>query len=649
MILISPTRTLPSPRPIDTDPILNYRHIQPAAAAAAVGPWLGQNQHHHHHHDTLAKSPNITTAPATHSPSELSASPAPSAVSTGSSLLDPQSVPHIKIPHSSSPPAIMLPQPSSDDDSSTAEEEQPSAQSSNATLNTPTPHTNAPHQLDSHASSVGLYDLPPTSSSAPTTSSSSSPFPSNVPSHQQPSPYSSSPHPNQEHHPHHPHHGNQFYQQSPPALHSPLQSAHHPQQSFDARPHSSLFAHQHYHSRPQSAPHSTSQFSLDPHVLAAAAANVEVKKWDEENTYYYQVAHKGVTVGRLKGSGLVNGTKLLNLAGISRGKRDGILKNEKIRKVVKHGTMHLKGVWIAFDRAVFLAEQHSIADKIFPLLVVNLEHYVPIEPPLMAGGTKLGPGSLFHHHHPRHPRLLPQPIKFPPSTISLAPASANSFSSTGGWPSGPSSALPSIGYNEPFSAPPIPRSAATADTSPSIYEQAQFQYLNSAQANNPDLLERRHTLPNNSFHGYNSVPSFGSSQPPPPVSYSFHYNSTHVPGYPPRSSTAESATPNQFEYQSKNHNGNGNGDAAGSYPATLYHSQPAARPVSSTTAQPSPALNSAPLLLGDLSPGSSTQIVDHGAGDFRLSTGTSNGQVKQEGDDESCNEKRLIMDWNPSC
>jgi hypothetical protein len=42
---------------------------------------------------------------------------------------------------------------------------------------------------------------------------------------------------------------------------------------------------------------------------------------------------------------MINGTKLLNVAGMSRGKRDGILKSEKQRSVVKVGAMHLKGVW----------------------------------------------------------------------------------------------------------------------------------------------------------------------------------------------------------------------------------------------------------------------------------------------------------------
>ena len=41
----------------------------------------------------------------------------------------------------------------------------------------------------------------------------------------------------------------------------------------------------------------------------------------------------------------INGTKLLNVAGMTRGRRDGILKSEKLRHVVKIGPMHLKGVW----------------------------------------------------------------------------------------------------------------------------------------------------------------------------------------------------------------------------------------------------------------------------------------------------------------
>jgi len=42
---------------------------------------------------------------------------------------------------------------------------------------------------------------------------------------------------------------------------------------------------------------------------------------------------------------MINGTKLLNVAKMTRGRRDGILKAEKQKTVVKIGPMHLKGVW----------------------------------------------------------------------------------------------------------------------------------------------------------------------------------------------------------------------------------------------------------------------------------------------------------------
>lgn len=90
--------------------------------------------------------------------------------------------------------------------------------------------------------------------------------------------------------------------------------------------------------------------------------------WEDENTICYQVDAKGICVARRAGkqrhrlhervfgniewltpggadTDMINGTKLLNVVGMSRGKRDGILKNEKGRLVIKVGAMHLKGVW----------------------------------------------------------------------------------------------------------------------------------------------------------------------------------------------------------------------------------------------------------------------------------------------------------------
>ncbi|KAI8389254.1 hypothetical protein BD560DRAFT_381035 [Blakeslea trispora] len=99
--------------------------------------------------------------------------------------------------------------------------------------------------------------------------------------------------------------------------------------------------------------------------------------WEDEATICYQVDANGICVARRRDNDMINGTKLLNVAGMSRGKRDGILKNEKGRVVVKVGAMHLKGVWITFTRAKLLAAQYKIQDILYPLFVDNPNIFLP--------------------------------------------------------------------------------------------------------------------------------------------------------------------------------------------------------------------------------------------------------------------------------
>ncbi|PKC16442.1 DNA-binding domain of Mlu1-box binding protein MBP1, partial [Rhizophagus irregularis] len=91
--------------------------------------------------------------------------------------------------------------------------------------------------------------------------------------------------------------------------------------------------------------------------------------WEDEQTLCYQVDARGICVARRQDNDMINGSKLLNVVGMSRGKRDGILKNEKGRVVVKVGAMHLKGVWITFQRAKTLAAQFKISELLYPLFV----------------------------------------------------------------------------------------------------------------------------------------------------------------------------------------------------------------------------------------------------------------------------------------
>jgi hypothetical protein len=67
--------------------------------------------------------------------------------------------------------------------------------------------------------------------------------------------------------------------------------------------------------------------------------------WKSERCLYLQVEVRGIYVTRREDNNLVNGTKLLNVAGISKYRRTVILRGEKTRHVVSLGPMHLRGVW----------------------------------------------------------------------------------------------------------------------------------------------------------------------------------------------------------------------------------------------------------------------------------------------------------------
>ncbi|CAO0800702.1 unnamed protein product [Mucor circinelloides] len=157
---------------------------------------------------------------------------------------------------------------------------------------------------------------------------------------------------------------------------SPHLSHHHHQPSSASSPSSSSH-HHHQHQQQQQQQQSTSYSaygmtssmpSQARHSLVARP-KLTTTLWEDEGTICYQVDANGICVARRQDNDMINGTKLLNVAGMSRGKRDGILKNEKGRVVVKVGAMHLKGVWITFARAKLLAAQYKIQEILYPLFV----------------------------------------------------------------------------------------------------------------------------------------------------------------------------------------------------------------------------------------------------------------------------------------
>lgn len=151
-----------------------------------------------------------------------------------------------------------------------------------------------------------------------------------------------------------------------------------------------------------------------PQFQPDVAPRVTTTLWEDEGTLCFQVEAKGVCVARREDNNMVNGTKLLNVAGMTRGRRDGILKTERERHVVKVGAMHLKGVWIPFERALAFATKENITDTLYPLFVVDIKSllYNP------SAAYLSPPGPPTTSHDPRPPPL-PHPqmqTNLPPPT-----------------------------------------------------------------------------------------------------------------------------------------------------------------------------------------------------------------------------------------
>lgn len=132
---------------------------------------------------------------------------------------------------------------------------------------------------------------------------------------------------------------------------------------------SRLSPHSSHHSRTSSSGTNQSEF---PEVVRPKVATTY---WEDEQTMCYQVRAKRILVSRREDTNYINGTKLLNVIGMTRGKRDGILKTEKTKVVVKVGSMNLKGVWIPFERAYEFARNEGVDDLLYPLFVKDIKTY----------------------------------------------------------------------------------------------------------------------------------------------------------------------------------------------------------------------------------------------------------------------------------
>lgn len=94
--------------------------------------------------------------------------------------------------------------------------------------------------------------------------------------------------------------------------------------------------------------------------------------WYDEGTLCFQVEKNGIWIPRREDNHCVNGTRLLDAVGVVQPYRDDILQAEKIRHDVLIESMHLRGVWIPFERALYFANKERMTEELYPLFVHNL-------------------------------------------------------------------------------------------------------------------------------------------------------------------------------------------------------------------------------------------------------------------------------------
>ncbi|KAF2147437.1 uncharacterized protein K452DRAFT_293859 [Aplosporella prunicola CBS 121167] len=272
--------------------------------------------------------------------------------------------------------------------------------------------------------------------------------------------------------------------------------------------------------------------------------------WEDEGSLCFQVEAKGVCVARREDNHMINGTKLLNVAGMTRGRRDGILKSEKTRHVVKIGPMHLKGVWIPFERALDFANKEKITEQLYPLFVhdigallyhpTNQRNSVGAGNAMAAAMDRRRPDSQqqryigapqssqptsLHHHSMSNPSM-PSQIQSSPHTI--APH--------------PSAGRPSIDRAHTFPTPPTSASSIIGmGSSGSSYEWGN-PGVSSMQGNQPLSIDT-------SLSNARSVPTTPATTPPGTMQSMQQYPTTQAYDGTRQMYSAAPSQPGQYSAQ----------------------------------------------------------------------------------------------------
>lgn len=95
--------------------------------------------------------------------------------------------------------------------------------------------------------------------------------------------------------------------------------------------------------------------------------------WSGEETYCYQLEIGEHKICRRQDTNFINASKLIKLSSMTRGRRDGILRCEKLRYTVRKDRLEFSGIWIPFERAKHLAMSADIYDQVHVLFSYDME------------------------------------------------------------------------------------------------------------------------------------------------------------------------------------------------------------------------------------------------------------------------------------
>ncbi|KAJ9156247.1 Cell pattern formation-associated protein stuA [Pleurostoma richardsiae] len=258
--------------------------------------------------------------------------------------------------------------------------------------------------------------------------------------------------------------------------------------------------------------------------------------WEDEGSLCFQVEARGICVARREDNHMINGTKLLNVAGMTRGRRDGILKSEKVRHVVKIGPMHLKGVWIPFERALDFANKEKITELLYPLFVHNIGAllYHPTNQPR----TNQVMAAAERRKQEQNQMRATQP---PPTGLpSLQHHSVGLPGPQPSLPSHSSMARPSLDRAHTFPTPPTSASSVMGGMGASDSFQWSQPGMGGAQAANPMSIDTGLSNARSMPATPATTPpgtSLQSMQPYPPVTQAYD-NSRQLYNAPPHQQAA---------------------------------------------------------------------------------------------------------------